>query len=117
MSENEKTVYLLRLVNRYTAVAEIAKKMLIAITPDVASDPDRFDSAIRVKSRTTSTVDNNMLAVAYPDAYKRLFDEGKLLAKAVDIKNLGDAEVYENVVSTKKSTWLEYKDERIRIRP
>lgn len=111
MTPNDKVVYLLKLVSRYSAVVDSAKKILGESTDYVSSHPYEFEPEVHVKSRTTSTVDSNMLAVAYPDAYKKLFDENKLLAKAIDIKNLGDKDVYDNVVSLKKSTWLEYKAE------
>ena len=49
-----------------------------------------------------------MLSVAYPDIYKSLFSEGKLVAKIGDLKDI-DPEAYDNIVSSKTSTWLELK--------
>jgi hypothetical protein len=40
--------------------------------------------------------------------YEDLYKKGKLVAKASDLKEYGE-EVVTNLITTKKSKWLEYK--------
>lgn len=107
MEEREKAIYLLKLIRRYSDVIKEAKNILEPMVKDVQSKPYDF-AGIEVKSRTSTTVDNTMLSVAYPDIYKGLFTEGKLVAKIGDLKDI-DPEAYDNIVSSKTSTWLELK--------
>lgn len=108
MEVGEKTRYLLGIVNRYNDVIKIAKEILDKeCMPDVEENPFNFPG-INIRSRTTSTLDNVMLPIAYSDIYEDLYNKGKLIAKVADIKEYGDDAV-ENLITTRKSTWLEYK--------
>lgn len=109
MYPEEKSIYLLKLVSRYSEVIKEAKIILEEeCLPFVESNGSQ-DSKLRIKSRTTSTVDNNMLFTAYPEIYEALYNSGKLVAKAQDIRDL-DEDIANNVISIKKSTWLEYDE-------
>lgn len=108
MGERDKAVYLLSLIRRYNDVVKEAKALLEPMVDEVENDPVGF-SGITVKSRKTTTVDNTMLSVAYPDIYEGLFNEGKLSAKIGDLKGI-DPEAYDNIVSTKVSKWLEFEE-------
>ena len=108
MSIEEKSIYLLKLVSRYSDVIKEAKIILDEECLPNIEEVGSNDTRLRVKSRTISTVDNNMLITAYPEVYQTLFENGKLFAKAQDLKDFDD-DVKENVISTKKSSWLEYE--------
>ena len=108
MGEREKAIYLLSLIRRYNDVVKEAKVLLEPIVEEVENDPMGF-SGIEVKSRRTTTVDNTMLSVAYPEIYEELYKEGKLSAKIGDWKGI-DSEAYNNIVSTKVSKWLEFEE-------
>lgn len=106
MDPVEKTDYLMDIVKRYTGVIEVAKKILSdECLPLVEESPWSYPG-YRIKSRTTSTLDNTMLAVEYEDLYKELFEQGKLTAKVADIREWGE-EVSSNLLTTKTSKWLE----------
>lgn len=109
MSVDDRVVYLLQLRQRYNEVIAQATELLKADTESVERN-GCSDPRVKLKSRNTTTVDNNMLRVAYPDLYEKLYIDGKLTAKAQDIKG-EDNEAYDNVVTVKKSTWLEYKED------
>lgn len=109
MSEEDRAIYLLKLINRYTDVIEEAKIILKEDLLPYVESHNVMDANLRVKSRTTTTVDNKMLATAFPEVYEQLFREGKLVAKAQDLKDF-DEEVKGNVLSSSTSTWLEYKE-------
>lgn len=107
MDEREKVIYLLNVINRCNNVVKEAKSILEPMIKDVQTKPYKY-SGIEVKSRTSNTIDNTMLSVAYPDIYENLYSEGKLVAKIGDLKDI-DPEAYDNIVTTKTSTWLELK--------
>jgi len=109
MNYEEKSIYLLKLVNRYNDVIKQAKMILDEECLPAFKNSSSWDSNLRIKTRTTTTVDNKMLATAYPEIYERLYAEGKLVAKAQDLKD-EDEEFKSNVLTTTTSTWLEYKD-------
>lgn len=109
MGVEEKAIYLLKLISRYNDVIKDAKIILDEECLKQISGSQCTDPNLRVKSRTTTTVDNNMLRTAYPDAYEKLYYEGKLVAKAQDLKDF-DEDLKENVISYSTSSWLEYKE-------
>ena len=109
MSVDERVVYLLQLKQRYNEVIAQATELLKQDI-DTIEKKGCADTRVKLKSRNTTTVDNNMLRVAYPDLYEKLYIDGKLTAKAQDIK-VEDSDAYDNVVSVKKSTWLEYSED------
>ena len=109
MSTEEKSIYLLKLVNRYMNVVKEAKIILEEECLPEIMKCGAIDPRLHVKSRTSSTIDNNMLATAYPDEYEQLFKSGKLVAKAQDLKDF-DKDLIDNVVTYKKSHWLEYDE-------
>ena len=109
MGAEERAIYLLKLINRYTEVLEEAKTILREECLPLIEENNAIDPNLRIKTRTTTTVDNKMLATAYPDAYEKLYIEGKLVAKAQDLKDF-DEDLKENVLSYSTSKWLEYKD-------
>lgn len=109
MNEEDKAIYLLKIVNRYTAVIDEAKNILKEECLPYIEQHNVADSNLRVKSRTSSIVDNKMLATAFPEVYEQLYIEGKLVAKAQDLKDFSD-DVKENVISISTSKWLEYKE-------
>ena len=109
MHVEEKAIYLLKLVNRYMDVVKEAKIILEEECLPEISKNGAIDSNLRIKSRTVSTIDNNMLATAYPEEYEQLYKSGKLVAKIQDLKDFS-SDLLENVVTTKKSSWLEYND-------
>lgn len=103
MNEGEQIVYLGNMINRYSDVVAIAKEKMKDLMPYATSvQTDEF----YIKHRTVSNVDNNMLFTSYPDVYEKLYLQGKLVAKASDLK---DTEAYENVVTVKDSAWIEVK--------
>jgi len=108
METGEKAKYLLGIVNRYTEVIRVAKEMLdTECLPEIESSLESHPG-FNVRTRTTSSFDNDMLMVAYSDVYEDLYEKGKLVAKASDLKEYGE-EVVANLITTKKSKWLEYK--------
>lgn len=109
MDGEERAIYLLKLINRYSEVIEEAKTILKEECLPYIEEHNSVDPHLRVKSRTTTTVDNKMLFTAYPDVYEKLYLEGRLVARAQDLKDFDD-DVVENVLSTTTSKWLEYKD-------
>lgn len=109
MTVEDRAIYLLKLVNRYTDVVESAKQILKDECLEYIEKNNAVDPYLHVKSRTTTTVDNQMLSTAFPEVYERLYKEGKLVAKAQDLKDEDD-DVKSNVLSTSTSKWLEYKD-------
>lgn len=103
MSESEKIIYLGNIINRYQNVVGIAKQMMQDLIPyATTTSTDEYC----VKHRASSTVDNNMLFTSYPEVYEQLYLQGKLVAKASDLK---DTEAYDTVVSTKDTAWIEVK--------
>ena len=109
MNTEEKSIYLLKLVNRYMNVVKEAKLILEEeCLPDIMKN-GAIDPNLRVKSRTTTCIDNNMLSVSFPEVYQELYRTGKLVAKAQDLKDF-DRDVTDSVVSSKKSYWLEYNE-------
>lgn len=110
MEVEDRAIYLLKLIERYNNVIEQAKTILKEECLPFIEEHNAVDPKLRIKSRTTTTVDNKMLATAYPDAYEKLFVEGKLVAKAQDLKELEDDDLLENVLTTSTTKWLEYKD-------
>jgi hypothetical protein len=109
MSTEDKAIYLLKLINRYNDVIAQAKTILDEECIRELSTNQIINPNLRIKTRTTSTVDNNMLKTAYPDVYEKLYIEGKLVAKAQDLKDCDD-DLLENVISKSVSSWLEYKE-------
>lgn len=109
MCTEEKAIYLLKLVNRYMSVVKEAKLILEEECLPEIMKTGAIDSKLRVKSRTSTTVDNNILATAYPDDYAKLYHECKLVAKAQDLKDCSQ-ELKDNVLNTNKSYWLEYNE-------
>ncbi len=109
MTVEDRAIYLLKLINRYTDVVDSAKQILKDECLEYIEKNNAVDPYLHVKSRTTTTVDNQMLSTAFPEVYERLYREGKLVAKAQDLKDEDD-DVKSNVLSTSTSKWLEYKD-------
>lgn len=109
MDEEERAIYLLKLINRYNNVIEDAKIILKEECLPFIESHNAIDPNLRIKTRQNSIVDNKMLATAYPDAYEKLYMEGKLVAKAQDLKEFDD-DLKENVISTSVIKWLEYKE-------
>ena len=109
MSEEEKAIYLLKIINRYTSVIDEAKTILKEECLPYVEQHNVVDTNLRVKSRTSSVVDNKMLATAFPEVYEQLYIEGKLVAKAQDLKDFSD-DVKDNVITISTSKWLEYKE-------
>lgn len=109
MPVEERTIYLLKLVNRYMDVIKEAKLILGEECLDYFDKNAPMDSNLRVKSRVVSNVDNTMLATAYPEVYEELFRQGKLVAKAQDLADFDD-DVRANVISQRKTSWLEYNE-------
>lgn len=106
MSRDDRIVYLLNLAERYNAVVKEAKALLEQ-EEDYVKSGECSVSNVGMRTRTTRSVDNAMLSVAYTDIYEQLFKEGKLYAKEADLKDL-DPEIYNNIVSEKTSEWIAF---------
>lgn len=103
MDKSEQIEYLGNIVNRYSDVIAIAKQKMQNLIPyATAVSSDTYC----VKHRASVSVNNDMLFTSFPDVYEQLYLQGKLVAKASDLK---DTEAYDTVVSSKDTAWIEVK--------
>lgn len=103
MDQSEQIIYLGNIINRYSEVIAIAKQKMQDLIPYATTTST---NEYTVKHRASLSVDNNMLFTSYPEVYESLYLQGKLVAKASDLK---DTEAYDNVVTAKDTAWIEVK--------